>query len=203
MPLIHPALRSFCALVFAMHVLFLGGCATSPSFPLPPQATLDAFALEGRFSLRYEDKNYSGRLSWRHEGADNTVLLSSPFGQGMAEISTRLHVARLTTSDGKAYEAADAETLTRQVLGYPLPLAQLADWVRGRAEIGADSGNVERDDSGRLLRLRHEDWTIEWGYEGDDPQVPPVRVFAERADGMELRLRIDEWNSVLPREARP
>ena len=199
MPVIRRGLRGVCALALALHILFLGGCATSPSFPLPPQASLDAFALEGRFSLRYEDKNYSGRLSWRHEGADNTVLLSSPFGQGMAEISTRLHAARLITSDGKMYEAADAETLTRQVLGYPLPLARLADWVRGRAE----SGNAERDDFGRLVRLRHEDWAIECGYEGDDPQVPPVRVFAERADGMQLRLRIDEWNSMLPKEARP
>jgi len=183
---------------FVLATAFIGGCAVVPSTPgvaPPARATLDAFTLEGRFSLRHENKNYSGRLSWRHQGPDNTLLLSSPFGQGMAEITTHADGAQLTTSDGKLYTAVDAETLTRDVLGYPLPLAQLTDWVRGRD--GAP-GVAERDPQGRPSRLRYEDWRIEYAYEGDDPQAPPSRIFADRAGGFELRLKIDEWNSLTP-----
>ena len=185
-----------------MLVLFLGGCASLPvsSVSVPPRNALAAFSLEGRFSLRHEDKNYSGRLSWRHDGENNTLLLASPFGQGLAEITTGANSARLTTSDGKSYEAADAETLTTRVLGYPLPLAQLTDWVRGR---NTTAGVAELDGFGRPLRLRHEGWNIDYGYDGDDPLAPPSRVFAERAGGLEVRLRIDEWTSLPPEETKP
>ena len=145
--------------------------------------------------MRHENKNYSGKLSWRHQGADNTLLLSSPFGQGMAEITTSDGGARLTTSDGKLYTAANAETLTQQVLGYPLPLTQLTDWVRGRDNA---SGLAERDTQGRPLRLRYQDWRIEYGYDGDGPTAAPSRIFAERSGGLELRLKIDEWTSLKP-----
>ena len=182
----------------SLAVLLISGCASlspKPTGIAPAREALDAFSLEGRFSLRQENKNYSGKMSWRHQGADNTLLLSSPFGLGLAEITTRANVAQLTTSDGKLYTAADAETLTQQVLGYPLPLAQLTDWVRGRDDA---PGLAERDTFGRPLRLSHQDWRIEYGYEGDDPAAAPSRIFAERTGGLELRLKIDEWTSLTP-----
>ena len=188
--------------VFLLGALLLGGCTSLPSSSStsPTRDALTVFTLEGRFSLRHEDKSYSGRLSWRHAGMINELLLSSPLGQGMAEIVTSESGARLTSSDGKVYEASDAETLTRQVLGYPLPLAQLTDWVRGW---GVGARISERDVHGRPLRLHHEDWLIDYGYASDDPQAPPDRIFVERAGGFELRLRIDEWNSALTGKREP
>ena len=184
-------------------VALLGACAAVPSSPGGGAATrrdaLDDFSLEGRFSLRHEDKNYSGRLSWRHSGADNELLLASPFGQGLAQITTSERGAQLTMSDGKVYAAADSELLTREVLGYPLPLAQLTDWVRGR---GA-GGSLELDGSGRPLRLRHGGWRIDYEYDSDDAQSPPSRLVAQRDDGLELRLRIDEWAVPPPPEGSP
>jgi outer membrane lipoprotein LolB len=179
----------------------LGGCAAwSPSsVKAPPRDSLADFSLQGRFSLRHEDKNYSGRLSWRHQGISNEVLLSSPFGQGMAEIVTGASGAQLTMSDGQVFAAEDTETLTQQVLGYPLPLTLLTDWVRGRA----GAGQAERDGFGRLVRLRQAGWSIEYGYENDDVQAPPSRIFAQREGGMDLRLRIDEWRRLLPGVAQP
>jgi outer membrane lipoprotein LolB len=165
---------------------------------VPARATLSAFSLEGRFSLRNEDRNYAGRLSWRHASGDDQVLLSSPLGQGLAEIVSDANGAQLTTSDGKVYAAIDAETLTRDVLGYPLPLAQLTDWVRGRLR---DADESAFDAFGRPVSQRAALWRIEYGYENDDPAAPPNRIFAERmGGGLELRLRIDEWSRI-PSEA--
>ena len=178
--------------------LLVSGCAVVPSSPgsvgVAQREALDDFSLEGRFSLRHEEKNYSGRLSWRHSGADNELLLASPFGQGLAQITTSERGAQLAMSDGQVYAAADSELLTRQVLGYPLPLAQLTDWVRGR---GA-RGDFELDGSGRPLRLRYDDWRIDYEYDSDDAQALPGRLVARRDDGLELRLRIDEWTALLP-----
>ena len=181
-------------------VLLLAACATLPDAtdktPLSRQS-LDEFALEGRFSLRQGEKNHSGRLSWRHTAAHDELLLSSPFGQGIAGISVNAQTATLTTSDGKTYSASDAQTLTEQVLGYRLPLEQLTDWVRGRS---AETDVVERDGHGRPLRLQHLDWHIEFAYDGDASDALPGRLFAERTGAFELRLRIDEWSRIPAQE---
>ncbi len=159
--------------------------------------TPDAFALEARFSLRHEDRSYSGHLSWQHAGGSDEILLASPLGQGLAAIRANAGGATMTAGDGKSYSAETAELLTRQVLGYPLPLGNLADWVRGRGRINAPDAV---DASGRPLQLLEDGWRIGYEYDSDDPQALPGRVSVERAGAFDLRLRIDEWNS--PEEAR-
>lgn len=181
----------------ALAALCLSACVSL----LPPaqggaaaqRSQLESFALEGRFSLRHEEKSYSGHLTWQHVGEKDELLLASPFGQGIAEIVSDRAGARLTASDGKAYAASDAETLTQQVLGYPLPLTALLGWVRGR---GAAGDTAVADGFGRPLSLRRELWRIDYEYDNDDPQSLPGRLFVRQAGGLELRLRIDEWRDL-------
>ena len=202
--------KSWRACLAVLGAILLAGCAASPPAPqgraVPARDALDAFAIEGRFTLRQQQTSYSGRLSWRHAGdaaaggEGDEILLASPFGQGIAQISASAAGAQLVTSDGKVYAASDSEQLTRDVLGYPLPLAQLADWLRGRGP-----GDFTRDAAGRPLRLLSADWRIDYEYDSDDAQALPARLFGQRTDGVELRLRIDEWSerpAVLP-DAHP
>jgi outer membrane lipoprotein LolB len=170
----------------------LTGCAAMPPTG-PARQALEDFRLEGRFSLRQDEQNHAGRLFWRHTAKDDELLLASPFGQGIARIVAAPGQASLTLSDGSAFTAPDVPSLTESVLGYRLPLTLLADWVRGRAA-GAEA--VERDARGRPLRLRFEDWNIEYGYGDDDPAALPARLSAERAGAFEIRLRVDEWNAL-------
>ena len=181
----------------------LAGCAGMPPAAgpaSPSRQALESFLLEGRFSLRQEAQNHAGRLNWRHTAAGDELLLASPFGQGIAEIVATPGQATLTTSDGRTFAASDVPSLTEQVLGYRLPLQRLADWVRGNA---AGAEVLARDAQGRPLQLRHEDWRIEYGYDGDDPAALPVRLFAERSGAFELRLRIDGWSAVPAQEESP
>ena len=123
----------------AVLLLLVAGCTSLAPAPVPPppRDALTAFSLEGRFSLYNDAKSYSGRLDWTYRPTASELLLSSPFGQGLAEIVSDADGARLTGSDGRTHTAADAETLTQEVLGYPLPLTRLADWIRGRTPAGA------------------------------------------------------------------
>lgn len=155
--------------------------------------SLQGFALAGRFALRQEGQGYAGRLDWRHAGEHDELLLSSPLGQGMAEIVSDADGARLTASDGTSHTAASPDALLQSVLGYPLPLSKLVDWVRGRSP---DGGKLSVDALGRPLQLRHEDWRIDYQYDSDDPQALPGRLFVEREGVLELRLRIDEWQAL-------
>lgn len=165
----------------------------------PERLSLQDFYLEGRFSLRQGNDNSAGRISWRHEGSKNNLLLSSPLGQGMAEISTDPMGARLLTHDGRLYESPDVESLTRQILGYPLPLERLTRWVRG------EHGNydkIEHDSLGRILRFRHEGWAIDYEYGDKRAESPPDRIFIERIGEFELRLKIDTWESLAPKNGQ-
>jgi outer membrane lipoprotein LolB len=115
------------------------------------------------------------------------MLITSPIGAGVARIVREGDSVTLTTAEPREYRATDAEALTEQVLGFRLPLAGLADWVRGQA---AESPRpVERFEDGRLKTLEQGGWKIEYQtYEGERPAR--MRLLYP---GIELRLAITEW----------
>lgn len=186
-------------LVLLAATLGIGACAALPppnSVPVSLQRdSLTSFSVAGRFSLRYEGKNYVGRLVWRHDTGRNELVLSSPLGQGMAEIVSDADGARLTSSDGSTRSAASTDELLQSVLGYPLPLNSLADWLRGHHPAG---GNLAADELGRPLRWQHDGWRVDYEYDNDDPRAVPGRLFIEGAGGVQLRLRLDEWSRLAP-----
>ena len=168
----------------AAAVLLAAGCAE-----LPPQAgEAFEFELTARFAARYRDEAASDTLAWRHRAARDDVLLSSPFGQGLARISREGEAVTLVAGDDRRYTAADAESLTEQVLGFRLPLRGLADWVRARPATDAPA-QAEYAQDGRLLSLEQHGWRIEYlGYDGTRPTRLKLSY-----PGLELRLAISAW----------
>jgi outer membrane lipoprotein LolB len=168
----------------AVALLALAACA---ELQLAPGESYD-FELTARFAASYRNEAASGSLLWRHHAARDEVLLSSPIGQGLARISREGGVVTVVTSDGKRYSAADAETLTEQVLGFRLPLRGLTDWVRARPATDAPA-QAEYAQDGRLLSLEQHGWRIEYmAYEGIQPKRLKLLY-----PGLDLRLAITEW----------
>lgn len=146
------------------------------------------FEFTARFAARYRDEAASGQLAWRHDAARDEVLISSPFGQGLARVTRRDERVTLVTADDRRYAAADAETLTEEVLGFRLPLRGLADWVRARPADGAPAQSTY-DAAGRLAALEQHGWKIEYQeYEAGRPARLRLRY-----PGLELRLAISAW----------
>lgn len=168
--------------------LLLAGCAAIEQQPAGPSGV--AFYLSGRVSVKYGTEAVSGKISWQHDADSDDLLISTPLGQGVARIVRRDTLVNLTTSDQKAYQADDVETLTEQVLGWRLPLAGLPDWVRGRAAAGAQV-QTRLDGSSRLAELRQSGWLVEFlDYNGANGL--PARLRLSRED-VEIRLVIDQW----------
>jgi outer membrane lipoprotein LolB len=175
--------RSLCVAVLA---LLLAACGT-PGFVLQGQSA--EFELAGRIAVTFRDEATSGNIAWRHGAASDELLLSSPLGHGMARIVRSGSEVTLTTQDGRETRAADAESLTEQALGFRLPLAGLADWVRGRAAAAPAPTRERRDAAGRLAELEQSGWTIRYLEYAD---ARPSRL-ALNFPGLELRLAISEW----------
>lgn len=191
-------LSRFCFRFLLALALLLGlaGCASLE--PMAPGAVArrgeaGIFRIEGRFSLRHEQNSYSGRLAWEHSPLLDQIFLMNPFGQGVAEITRDSAGARLVTADRVVREAADPEALVHEVLGYPLPLAGLAEWLQARAPAGAV---VQRDEQGRLASFTHAGWEIDYDYpEASSADTLPWRLHARHGDLLDLKLRIDDWKS--------
>ncbi len=177
-------MRSLCTA--AATTLLLAACA-APGFLGP--ATDVAFELSGRIAVRYRDDAGTGNISWRHGAGSDELLLSSPFGQGIARLARAGSEYTLTAQDGREFRAADAESLTEQVLGFRVPMRGLADWVRGRPALAPAPTRQLNDASGRLAELEQSGWRIEYlEYEGALPSRIKLTF-----PGLELRLAVSEW----------
>jgi outer membrane lipoprotein LolB len=176
--------RRLCAA--AALLLLLAACAT-PAFLFP--AADAEFELAGRIAVRYRDDAGSGNIAWRHGARADEMLLTSPLGQGIARIVRSGDEVALTTQDGREFRAADAESLTEQVLGFRVPLLGLADWVRGKPASAPAPTQQRADTAGRLTELEQSGWRIEYlEYQGGLPSRLKLSF-----PGVELRLAISEW----------
>lgn len=169
--------------------LSLSACAGLSS--LSSQGEVE-FELTARIAVRFGEEATSGNLAWRHLVDGDELLITNPFGQGVARVVRDRALVTLTTQDAREYRAEDAESLTERVLGFRLPLAGLSDWVRARAAPGPS--HALRDDRGRLTELMQAGWRIEYLAFRDDSELPSRMRLSY--PGLELRLAISDWRAV-------
>lgn len=140
----------------------------------PPAGPLD-FDLAGRIAARYGQESFTGNMTWRHARNGDEMLISTPFGQGVARIVREGEAVQLTTADGKEHRANDVEDLTERVLGFRVPMVGLADVVQGRSSSD----------------LENRGWKFE--VQDRDRQGRPARLRATY-QGIDLRLAVTQWN---------
>lgn len=176
-------------------LVLLTACAVAPpALQLSDVAAIRAFELSGRVAVRVETRGYSARLTWAHAREGESVRLYSPLGTIIATIKTGADGAILATADRKTFRSQDVQGLTRQVLGWDLPLAGLQHWVLARPDPDAPVEEQQRDVRGRLLSLAQRGWKISYlGYAGDG--LLPSALTLTYGD-LTIRLVIDRWESV-------
>jgi outer membrane lipoprotein LolB len=158
------------------------GCAELPQTPAdepvlgPP---VQRFSAEGRISLRQGDRRDHLRFSWDHAPGKDVVLLMSPLGQGLAELTHDAAGARLVQPNQAPVSAGSLAQLAQRTFNAPVPLEAMAEWLRGarpalRGEI--DGWKVVITDTSPLRGRRL------------------LRVMEARRDDVEFTLVIDDWD---------
>ena len=74
----------------------------------PPEGPVD-FSLAGRIAARTGSEAFTGNIAWRHAKGGDEMLISTPTGQGVAQILRQGDAVVLKTSEGREYRAADSE----------------------------------------------------------------------------------------------
>jgi outer membrane lipoprotein LolB len=176
-------------------LLSVAGCASVPPptvQPAPPLAASvnvlpSVFAAEGRLAVNAAGKGHYGGFVWQHENQTDVLDIVSPLGSVVARLTRSPSSVVLENGHGRQ-EAADADTLTTRLLGYPLPLDPLAWWLSGLP--APDASWVARPEGGEQLG-----WQISFADWRDTPLgVRPHKISLVRAD-LTVRFVVQGWRA--------
>lgn len=189
--------------------LLFSGCQTLPTQTQPDttvttvltEPVADAhkllaadFNILGRIAIQDDDQSFSGSFRWQHLVMSDEILLFTPLGQAVAEITKDQEGVRLITSKLEAFYAADVENLTEEVLGWRLPLNGLQYWIQG---VHSPVTKAEKDLDGKnqIVAIRQDGWYIH--YQSFTPAqlnaTPLPRVLNLIYGKLKIRLVIDDW----------
>jgi outer membrane lipoprotein LolB len=188
--------------VYFLAAGLLAGCAqftaprpAAPVTDLTSAAVVEHFILEGRVAVRSGEQQYSGGLQWTRARLAETLMLTTPLGQGIAEIRREDGNLVLIDAEGRRQEAPDADILISKVVGAPIPLSGLVYWLSALPRPGIAHA-ARLDEAGRVTRLEQDGWQIDYDrYQDRGGRQLPGRLFARRGEDLEFRLIVDKWEA--------
>ena len=162
----------------------------------------EAIDLAGRLSVRYQhdgkEEALHGSFMWNQGPDQTTVTLLSPLGQTMAIVTVSPAGATLLQGRQPMRSAADVDALTAETLGWPLPVAQLRNWLQGFA-IDRQGKRFVATPQADQVQTR-DGWQIRYASWMDMPsQNLPKRIDlarnTEQAGDVSIRIAIDTWQA--------
>ncbi len=186
---VRPSCRAALAACAAAGLLALAGCATAPSQP-PSSVHVAPYSetqeLHGTMSANFtrdgNRESVTGNFEWRQSAARTDITLTSQFGQTIAVIAVTPQGATLNDGKNPLRSAPDINQLSRDALGWMLPVAGLRDWLQGHA-IGADGKPFAASQAVNTVKTK-DGWQLSYvtWQEGSMPPKPK-RIDVERRTG--------------------
>ncbi len=189
--------RRRAVLAAAAGLLTLAGCASVQ--PVPEMAGRAApFDVLGRVLVHYDGRAFSANVRWLHGADADELFLMTPTGQVLAQLREDAEGAVFTSADKREYRGARAESLTKQALGWELPLARMQHWVRGVPVPNYPAVIDERDAAGKIRHLTQDGWKITYEYYAAAENDGLPRRMEIVGEKQTMRLVIDTWRKETP-----
>ncbi len=156
---------SLCICLFA-------ACST---LQVPKADTSASFDAHGHLSVHYreldggKEDTVFGRFEWIEHGSSVDLALLDPLGQGIATVHAAPGHAELKLNDGRQFQGSSADQLTREALGYTVPVEGLRSWLQGRASTPGGVLVVNQDGG---VDLQEAGWRVHY----PDASIPPRRI---------------------------
>ncbi|NYT86885.1 outer membrane lipoprotein LolB [Pollutimonas harenae] len=154
--------------------LLLTACATPQRIGMGSDT--EAFDRTGRFALNVQ--NFGGQrdavqggFAWHDDGRMLILDLANPLGSILARVEVTPGKAVMTRSNGEQERAEHPDALVELVLGSPMPVAGLRDWLRG--ETGLDRAEeVQKNEAGQITEFRQSGWRVQLSrYDSQGPRL--------------------------------
>jgi outer membrane lipoprotein LolB len=198
--------RLFATLATVATIVALAGCSTF-TLPAPsadtttrsPRIYQPKIEMSGRMSAQYEanyrDQSISVHFTWSQSPDQTVISLASPTGQTMATIQINAQGATLNQPGKPPRQAADINELTIDMLGWPLPVAGLRDWLQGFLDATHQPALTE---ASTLKPFTADGWTlrfVNWVVENqiERPKRVDLARLTTQAGQVSLRIVVDEW----------
>jgi outer membrane lipoprotein LolB len=170
--------------------VFLAACATPQR--IGGAGVSEAFERTGRFALTVTHSGggqdaVQGGFAWRDDGRELTLDLANPLGSTLARVQVVPGHALLTRSNGAQEQASGPDALVEQVLGSPMPVAGLRDWLRGRTG-ASSSSQLEKNDAGQITGFSQNGWHV--ALSRYDAQGPGLVQLSRNEAGRQIRVRL-------------
>ena len=169
------------------------GCSLLQEMRLPAaQLVDDEFQVSGRISAKIGEEGSSARIKWSHRADIDAVDIYAPMGSIIAVILVSPRTGAVLETKDQVYEASSVEELTKQVLGWSLPLNGLKYWARGRVNPQVAVDHVApRDDQQRLTYLEQDGWKITFEQYAEGSMLP--RAMRLEFEDLKIRFVLDKW----------
>src|SRR3546814_16126758 len=101
--------------------------------------------------------------------------LANPLGSTLARVEVTPAGATLFRSDGTTQQARTADALVAQVLGSPIPVEGLRDWLRGRT--GSQRvDDLKKNAAGQIESFVQNGWSVRLStYDARGPRLLRMR----------------------------
>ena len=152
------------------------------------------FELSGRISVRQGQRGDFGQLRWTRAKDAQKIVLLSPLGQTVAEISQPDNQPAMLRVGSEIRTASNFEALAHEALGANVPIHDIAYWIQGLTDAQSGAASIgENDVAGRPQRLSHAGWEIHIeGYRRLGEATIASRLTAVKDDSV-IKIVIDEW----------
>lgn len=183
-------------------MLSLAACVHRPVAPTAPTASWAEqrsallaqaqFRFTGRIAVASGSEGFSGGLDWQQNAAHSTLQLRGPLGAASVQAEFDERDLSLRLSDGRELNGTFARTALAGALGFDVPLASLAYWLRG-CDDPQFTATTSLDEQNRLATLTQQGWQISYeAYQRHGALWLPQRLTLRR-DSVRLRVLIQAW----------
>ena len=158
-----------------------------------PQTNIADFAADGRLAVRMNDKGSYANFDWTYQNQVQTINVNTPLGNTLGQLCEDSRGVIAVDSKGQVYQAGTAEELSRQMLGFALPVQYLNVWANGQ---------WVKDAPHQLLpdgRLQQFEWTISRTLNADGSP----RILLLESPKLTLRLVFDQMAQTATDSAAP
>ena len=169
------------------------GEVASPADRAARLGELPRWSLVGRIAVSDGRDGGSGRLEWAQDGPHFDIAVRAPVAGGSWRLSGDAALAQLDGVGPEPLRDVDAEALLARELGWHLPMAQVADWVRA-LPADASAARIDSGPGGLPASLREAGWTVEYRAWTEADGLPMPRRLVARRPPFEVRIAIERWS---------
>lgn len=151
------------------------------------------WSVSGRLSLSDGDRGGQLAFDWRADGERHEVRLRTVMGGSQWRLWFEPGSARLVGSEVGELFGSHPDDLASQAIGWPVPVADLAWWIRGLVPPETDLAHLRFADDGTLAEAHTPPWRLAFQrFAMDAGALMPSRLQADSAP-YRVRIALRNW----------